>query len=509
MLSLETNDNLFSVINKIKNSPEENISLPVSASFLCTQNRLNLKLLLREAKILKKNLSFAPQDAISEELVAGFQSEEDSQASSAFGFIPGRDIATAAEKSQPRFTNKFSLPKFPRLLEFPPVKGHIGWVVGILALILVFGGISLFLLNYIPRATVTLTVSSESLVKSIEVEASTSAEKADVKQRIIPAVVITASAKGKGEGEATGKKEAGERALGKVTIYNKTEASKNIRKGTTLRRIAVESGGDLAFSLASDISVPARSSVTTPQPGFVFGQAEASVSAVVIGPAGNLTPNQTFSIGDLSTADIIAQNKESFSGGVVRLVKVIAKEDQQKIFEALSKDLEEKLKADLRSRLVGDQKLEEGALVSTTVKKSFDKNVGDEADKFNLELEKQANALAYSPQALDELLGEILKDLVPVNYELYSQDKSVSVTGVRTEGGVLKFTAKVKGYIVPRLEIEKIQKDLAGRGLADANSYLTSLPGIDAARLEVFPVLKFWQKVPGIKDHITIVVDRK
>lgn len=509
MLSLETNDNLFSVINKIKNCPEENISLPVSVSFPWTQNRLNLKLLLREAKILKKNLSFTPQDAISEELVASLQSEADSLSSPAFGFIPGRDIAASEEKIKSLSPNKFSLPKLPSFSKFPPIKGYVWWFLGGLATLFSLGGLSVFLLNYIPRATVTLTVSSESLVKSIEVEASTSAEKADVKQRIIPAVVITASAKGKGEEEATGKKEAGEKALGKVTIYNKTEASRNIRKGTIFRRIAVESGGDLAFSLSSDISVPARSSVTTPQPGFVFGQAEASVSAVVLGPAGNLTPNQTFSIGDLSTADFIAQNKESFLGGAVRLVKVITKEDQQKIFEALSRDLEEKLKADLRSRLVGDQKLEEGALVSTTVKKTFDKNVGDEADKFNLELEKQASALAYSPQALDELLGDILKDLVPVNYELYSQDKSVSVTGVRTEGGVLKFTAKVKGYIVPRLDIEKIQKDLAGRGLAEANSYLTSLPGIDAARLEVFPVLKFWQKVPGIKDHITIVVDRK
>ncbi len=72
-LFLEPNDNLFSVINKIKNCPEENISLPVSAAFLWTQNRLNLKLLLREAKILKKNLIFTQQDAVSEELVAGFR----------------------------------------------------------------------------------------------------------------------------------------------------------------------------------------------------------------------------------------------------------------------------------------------------------------------------------------------------------------------------------------------------------------------------------------------------
>ncbi|MEK7611225.1 MAG: hypothetical protein AAB486_02485 [Patescibacteria group bacterium] len=507
-LFLEPNDNLFSVINKIKNCPEENISLPVSAAFLWTQNRLNLKLLLREAKILKKNLIFTPQDAVSEELVAGFR-EAASIAPSAFGFIPGKDIAEPQEKVKTTFPKIFTLPKLPQLPKFLPPSLRLPWLFVGVFILLAIGGLTIFLLNYIPRATVTLTVSSESLVKSIEVEASTSAEKADVKQRIIPAVVISASAKGKGEGEATGKKEAGEKALGKVTIYNKTEASRNIRKGTVLRRIAVESGGDLAFSLSSDISVPARSSVITPQPGFVFGQAEASVSAVVLGPAGNLTPNQTFSIGDLSTADFIAQNKESFSGGAVRLVKVITKDDQQKILEALSQDLEEKLKADLRSRLVGDQKLEEGALVATTVKKTFDKNVGDEADKFNLELEKQASALAYSPQALDELLGEILKDLVPVNYELYSQDKSVSVTGVRTEGGVLKFTAKVKGYIVPRLDTAKIQEDLAGQGFAEANSYLTSLPGIDAARLEVFPVLKFWQKVPGIKDHITIVVDRK
>lgn len=512
MLTLETNDTLFTVISKLRALPETEIALPVSGDFSWTQNRLNLKLLLREARILKKNLTFKPQDKISEDLVSGLQTEENNEEGSTFGFVTGKDIVEHTERSEPTrqvISKSIRIPKLPVLPLLSLNGGKIRWLAGGFGLVLILLSSSYFLLNYVPRATVTLTVSSESLVKGIEVEASTSATIADVKARIIPATIITATAKGKGEGEATGKKDVGDKAQGKVIIYNKTDNSRLIRRGMLLRRITVESGGDLPFLLSFDVSVPARESVTTPQPGFAFGQAESTVSAQQIGTASNLTPNQTFSVGDFSTADFIAQNKEAFSGGATRSVKIITKDDQQKILDALGKDLDEKLKADLRARLVGDQKMEDGAVTVNVTKKSFDRSVGDEADKFNLDLEKQATALAYSPQVLEELLGDILKDLVPANYELYSQDKSVSITGVRVEKGIMKFTAKVKGYIVPRLDLEKIKSDVAGRPINEANTYLTSLPGLDSANLTVFPVLRFWQKVPAVKGHINIIVDRK
>ncbi len=519
-LTLDPNDNLFSTIEKIRLSSGLDFCLPVSGEFTWTQNPINLKVLRREVKILKKNLTLSPQDDISRELVAGLDLEMNETQPDAFGFVAGQDVAeNLAAGGLNRRRPSLGLSRLVPLL-----KERLGGIIaklprlpnfGILLLFGILLGLGLlsvvgyFLVNYLPKATINLSVSSESLVKSVEVEASPSAETADVQARIIPAISLTVSAKGKAEGEATGKKEVGEPASGSVTLYNKTSENRFIKKGTILRKVTVAAGQDFAFLTSQDVNLPAREATATPQPGYVFGKVGVSVSAEKSGPDYNLSSGSNFSIGSSPTADLVGQNDQSFSGGSSRTIKIVTKDDQQKILAALSKDLDEKLKADLRGRLVGDQKLEDGALLITVTKEAFDKGVNEETDRFNLDLERTASALAYSPSVLDQLLGEVLKGLVPENYELYSGDQSTSVTGVTVVGQRLKFTAKVKGDIIPKLDVAKIKNDLAGRSIEEARQYLNKLNGVDAVNLSIFPSLSFWQKIPSFKQRIIINIERK
>lgn len=519
-VSLESDDNLLSIAQKLQKATETEVGLSLSTSFPFTQNLVNLKILRKEAERLGKKLVFLPQDDASYELTLSLTNGGQSQ-KGAFGFILGRNLP------QELVSKTLPAPGFGRIKEFVFLLktfarrglSRVGvWGGGLLFLLLLVGAI-LFLGvgSFWPQTNIVLTVGAEAFVKSIDLEASLAAEKTDVKARVIPAVRIAATLKGKGEGQASGQKEVGEKATGMVTIYNKTEREQSLKKGTLLRKVTVEPGKDLAYLLNSDLKIAAREAIEVPQPGYVFGKAAGAVTAEKIGDEYNLPAATTFGIGSFSPGDLAAQNEQSFAGGSKRLVKVVTKEDQEKVYKALEADLQERLKTELRSRLVGDQKLEEGVTSFAATRKSYDEEVDEEAEKFNVELEEEATAYVYSQGELQSLLTAVLAELVPAAYELSGEDQNLTISNIAAvetssrerQAGILKFTAKVRGYIVPKLDVEKIKKDLAGKPLGEAESYLKSLAGVDAHRLSLWPNLPLLQHLPRFKERVEISVERK
>lgn len=522
-VSLESDDNLLSIAQKLHEAAATEVGLPLSTAFPFTQNLVNLKILREEAERLGKKLVFLPQDEASRELALSLANGGQSQ-KGAFGFVVGQELSEElAAKTRPAagvkrlkewvFLGVVGLGRWSRGFYR---EGLARWGLGMGLLLLLGGGLVFWGLGgFWPQANLILTVGAEALVKSIDVEASLTAEKTEVKTRTIPAVKIVAALKGKSEGSASGKKEVGEKATGMVTIYNKTGQEQSLKKGTILRKaITVEPGQDLAYLLNSDLKVAAREER---EGGYDFGKAAAAVTAEKFGDAYNLPAGTTFSVGSFSSDDLAARNEPAFAGGSQRVVKVVTKEDQEKTEAQLRAALQEKLKAELRSRLVGDQKLEEGVTAFTTLKKAYDRPVDEEAEKFNLELEEEATAYVYSQGELQSLLTAVLAELVPANYELSDAEQSLTIANVAASptssrelpAGILKFTAKVRGYIVPKLDVAKIKKDLAGKSLKEAESYLNSLAGVDAHTLTLWPNLPFLQRLPRFPGRLEVSVERK
>lgn len=520
-VSLESDDNLISLAQKFQAATETELGLPLKAAFPFTQNLVNLKILRKEAERLGKNLTFLPEDGPSRELVLSLGNGLGGHEKGAFGFVLGRDLSpqlASPKLPAPRFKRIAALLlglKDALLLRSGSRAPLWGGLAGLLCL----GGLLAFfwLRGFWPNTNIALTVSAEDFVRSIDLEASLSAEKTDVKARVIPAVKITAFLKEKGEGQATGVKEVGEKASGAAVIYNKTDREQVLKKGTLLRRVTVEAGKDWAYLTNNDLKVPAREATTTPQPGYVFGKVVAGVTAEKIGDNYNLPSGTTFSVGGFSPEELAARNEEGFTGGKKREVKVVTEADQEKALAGVTLLLKEKLKNDLRSRLVGDQKLNEGVISFSVVKKTYDRSVDEEAERFSLDLEEEATAYVYSQGELQNLLTLVLAELVPTSYELFDRDQSVTVANVyavktpadEKRPGSLKFTAKVRGYITPKLDLEKVKKDIAGRTLAEAENYLNSLPGVDSHRITLWPNLPSFQRLPRFKERVEITVERR
>ncbi|MDP2873951.1 MAG: hypothetical protein Q8N84_01505 [bacterium] len=501
----EANENLFSLLIKLQNTAETEVIFIFPDQTGILGNILNLKMLRREGERLGKTVAFKAEGEAGQNLIAALA--EGPMAVSASEAEISQSVESVKVVSVG--SKRFWPPKIPHVSLSLPRMWKIG--LGVLLLLLV-GGI---VLSYwrVPRATVRLKVQSQELVKSLEVLASPSAQAVDFDRRIIPAVVITVEERGEKTQETTGKKTVGEKARGKVTIYNRTDAAKTFGAGTGINYSKVE--GDtiktLKFKLEEEVTVPAQTSTVSAETRIYFsGKAEnVPVTAEEIGPDFNLPAETSFTVHNLSTEQFLAKNTASFTGGEQHEVKTVVEDDQKALVAILTEELKAKSVGSLQAKLVGDQKLEAGATNYKTKETKFDHELNDEAEKVKLDLTLEATALAYSQAQLVELLTKLLANFVPGQYTLTGSDQNVevAVSKIDEQGRFLQFQAKVKGYVRPKFDLEKLKKDLAGQKLDQAQKILSSLQGVESSSISVWPPLPgFMLRLPHVASRILVEI---
>lgn len=492
MLKIEVESGSFSgILKKIRDESGPELLIEISEECPFLENLLAFKILKNEARKSGKKIIFVPKGSRLQGLADGLNEDSDG-----FGFVRGYDVGTV--KVSEEKVNVTGL-----LRSFLASKISLARDFGfILAILVGFLGLVFYLaVYYFPSAAISLTVNAESLVKSADILASPSAQASNLSRRIVPAVSVSASASKKNGAPATGSKEVGEKAKGEVAVFNKTAdlrkfpAKSPITKGRT-------QGSDLIYLLDNEISIP-------PATGGISGVATVSATADRIGEEYNIAAGSTLAMPSQSTNSFIAEASRNFSGGSRRVASVVTEEDQKKLFSALKSELENQIRDEIRGKIVSDQRMEEGSLVFTVVSKNFDKSTSEEASFFNLSLEEKGTALVYSESNLKEMLGAILKEHVPDSYELFGKDQSVEVMAVKYDGGNLLFSSKIKGFIVPKIDGEKIKNDVAGSRLTNAKKYLSNLANISSYRVDISPEIPGFSFLPRNKNKIKIEISRQ
>jgi len=486
---------LFTLLGKIEEMPGNAVSLDFPEGHPLLRNILNLKFLKRESQKLGKKVSFTTRDPAGRNLIEALENGGVGvRETEKFGFVVGRDVAPpVGKRSRLReigarlATINFGFLRRPRFLATGVV------ITG--GVLLLVGGL-FFLYFSFPRAEVQLVVGSEVLVKSVEVQASSSATQMDIEGRVLPAVSLEVERRGSLSRQTTGTRTVGNKATGVVTIYNKTDEEKTLAGGAILS-FARPEGDNLRYTLDSTVTVPARvlaEASSTPAETtttYVSGKAEVAVTAEEIGEEYNLPAGSTLSVAGLSTDDFVAQNEEAFSGGLSREVAVVSDSDQTELRRLLSEDLQSQALSALRSKTVGDQRFEESAVFFEVLEEEYDKAVGEEAEKLALKMRILAKTLIYSEKDLQTLLEHLLSEFVPAGFELSESEKKIEVAVSEADlgEGIVKFQAKVSGYVMPIIDEEELREILAGKRVADADSYLKTLPNIESSKITLFPNL--------------------
>lgn len=372
---------------------------------------------------------------------------------------------------------RFRLPKFK--LNLSNIKSH-WWIIG--GSLVALGVVAFWLIWILPTAVVTVRVLPKALDQDVELTLSSVATAVNFSDHIVPASIELVTESGKKIMETTGKKTIGETAEGEVTIYNRTSASKNFPKGTTL------SAGSLKFTIDQDVQVASKSAgsdyVDVP------GKASIAVTAASIGKEGNIGPGTELTIMSFGKDSYVAKNDIAFAGGTSQEVRVVGKDDQKN----LVKELTTELLGSLTEKSVssggpgtGIYLIPSSAVVDTV---SYSAKVGEPADSLMADLTIKASLLKYKTDDVTNLVNSSIDQAVPTGYVRANLPATVdlNVSNVSDSGDVVKGNAKVQVSLLPVVDNLALQSSLRGKKSSAIESILSALvPGYSGAEVKVSP----------------------
>jgi len=357
-------------------------------------------------------------------------------------------------------------------------------------------------------------VDSQPLARSVSIRVVKDAT-SNVEQKILSGMGVAASLVNSSELDTTGEKLVGEKAKGKIKVFNKTHEEIKLDSGTLVAFKGKSS--DLFYILEDDVTIGPLSpqDPTDPSSLLVPGEAEVEVTAEKFGEDYNIKGDETLEFEDYKKSELEGKTEGDIKGGKSETIKVVTEEDRKKLSEELFAKNSEGIDDALKKNLDNNQKLVAGSAAVVISSDEFNHGVGDEVDKLSLVQTVNALGLAYSDKELKSLLEDMIRDLVPEGFSLSDEefDVNTEVLG-NSDDSVLSNTqadvqVTVKTFVLPVIDKEALSQSLAGKSVADAEKVLGSLGSIDTYELKISPGIPFLQKVPNDLDRVFVEVVRK
>lgn len=378
-------------------------------------------------------------------------------------------------------------------------------IIPMLVLILIIAGLVL-----LPKAKVTVFIEMQVLERDTQVVADPNIKQVDEVSKKIPGKIVETEVTGSSKASATGKKQVGDPAKGKVIIYNKTTSPKSLSSGTIL-----VGSNNIKFNLDTSVQIASQSSQVRADFTTIItpGRTESvGATALSIGPEGNIAAGSELSVNGSSTDQLVAKVDQAFSGGVSRDVTVVTSDDQNKLLAQLASELRKKAQEQIQTKLAADLKVLEEGLSEQIAKKSFSKNINDQAQEFSLSLTVRFKGVAYSESDLKLIVSKLVETNVPAGFELdLTQTETQADVAKVDKDGKLVFLAKFRAKLKPKLEKEQLQKELVGKTPDQAAAKLKEVSSVIGSDIQIVPSIpiKALQRLPLFASNIEIEVAAK
>lgn len=414
------------------------------------------------------------------------------------------------EIEEPAITKKsFALPviKLPKIklpsftFNLSGVKSH-WWITLGLGLLLSFLGF--YLIWFLPKATITIYVAPKILEETVDITLSTKDSAIDFADKIVPAVVETITESGEKTIDTTGSKVIGDEAVGSVTIYNRTSATKTFAKGTTL------SAGSLKFTLDSEIVVASKSAgsdyVDVP------GKSNANITASQIGAESNLASSTELTISSFGKDSYVAKNDSPLTGGTSKEIQVVSKEDQDELSKTLTNEILRALQAKTSGGNSGGTAV---YLVPDSAKvedSSYSLKVGEAGTAITANLTVKATLLRYQTEDVTTLVNSQIDSSVPSGYLRADLPSKVELkaSDVSPDESSVNGSAIVSVALLPVVDNSLLSSLIKGKPPSlIASKFTSSVPGYSSAVVEFSP--KWYpsrlKTIPKNQKNITILLD--
>lgn len=528
VIYIDIEDDITSIIEKVKAAKEQVIALVPPKRAGALQSVVNLKLLQRTAKADEKRLVLITSDRSLTALASGVQIPvaknlqskpelapvaalavddddvingdqlsvgehakaapktkkelDDLNAEKALAELEGED-----NKAKDVKKNK----KTPKGMKVPDFNKFRKWIIfGGLALVALIGFL-VWAIVYAPSATVTITAKTTEVGVDVPLVLTLDGE-SNIGSNTLRPEVQESKKTDTIDFTATGEKEVGEKATGKLTLRNSADSdSISVPAGTRF------SSGDYTFTSDSAATVPgARVSGGS----IVAGEASVNVTAASIGADYNL-PSRSYR----SEVDGIAARGGNMSGGSKKTVKVVSDEDVTKAQESVKEQDQDAMKADLKKQFANGVIVIDESFAVNTGESQVSPAVGEEADNAKLTVETTYTILGLKKDEVNELLDATIGTEIEGrdDQRIYSNgaDKISFSAYEQAQGGGLSVRLQTAGAIGPKIEDDKLAEEVEGMRYGEIQQKVEAIRGVENVNTEFWP---FWVSSAPSADKVKV-----
>jgi len=498
---------LIDVVNLILDSGEKNLLLKIEADSVLLESKLNLLIVYKISKDRGLNLVCETDNLRGQKIIKDieYENKEDREMDvdrlieEEESLIHLKDKSVAAKKIDPVYT----LPKIN--LDFSFLKNN-RMLPALLGFWVVFFIGSYFYLNSTLTSDIEIFVQAERYVKSLEVRLSTT-RPTDVEQKIfkgekyIQTIVLVK------EVETTGKINSGKKAVGEVTITNKTDEALNLKKGTKLE--SKVGNKEFVYLLTEETEIPARKLESTSPNVYVNTSKNVKVEALDFGSSYNLDINKTLSVDGKSEDLVSGVVAKSITGGVKTDINAVSSDDLKKLYEVGLSEIKEKFKP----QEIPNKVLLKGSEQFIVTKTEYNGKAGDAMDKLQLTLTIDVNGLMYDKKDAENFVKASMNSIMPKGFEVYGKDLDVEInilgktnsSTLTVDEGDVQLT--IKTYKIPVLNTEEIKSMLIGKNVVDAEKVIKDIPNV----IKYNVVFKYpvFNSIPQDPNRVNVTISKE
>lgn len=536
IIYLESDEEITSVIDKLKQSKADRLSLVVPREATLLQSVVNLKLLLKEAESLNKEIAIITADKIGRNLAAqvGIKIFDSVKNQQPIYQPPAPDISSQdvieinLEENAERPLEKPKGLSVHHFQEEPPLDwksvrhdlplsggklqskdmAHsprlpsktINWrkiYKIILPLLIIVGLIGLGSLYFLwPKVNIEIKLKAENYQQSLETAISAEASPGE---DVFKGNLIELSGEKEEKFPTTGKKNLGGKATGTLTVYNYWDSNpQSFSKGNKF------SSSSKTFLGKSSFTVPGTS---IKGGNIVAGTASVDIEAENPGEDYNIKAGRFTIVGLPATQQekIYGQSSKDLSGGFTKEVKIISQSDydqaKNKVSQDLIKELQDKLTQDASGMVILEKALQtEEQAIETSA------NVNAEANEFTLKIKERLRVIVYQQSDFEKFVIAQIEKQIPYDKMItFSANDKIEpvVESTDYDQKLLKLKLSITGKLTSRLDINKIKKDLRGKNNLAAEQYLQNLSGVEGFTIKYSPSWWF-KRIPSSQKVLTI-----
>ena len=373
---------------------------------------------------------------------------------------------------------------------------------GVLAIFVMIGLGALAYL-FLPKATITLFAKSKTENIDLEVQAKNSVTESQIDQKIIPLRSATESGEIQKDFVASGfGPGSGQKARGSLTIYNEFGQEAQPLVATT--RFMTEDGK--IFRLVKGVTVPGMKNGAA-------GSIEAEVVADEPGENYNISSSKFvipgFQDNKEKYSKFYAQSLGNMQGGSNgSQIKAVTKNDLEKAKDQMREELVKSLSEKINQKLSPDEKLLEEAINLDKIDFVTSANEGSVSDTFSLTAKGEATALIFSQNLIKTMAMEAINKANPSYRKLTVEQISLQYGKSDIDFSRKEIVIRVSalGKLVVPIDLDKMKRQILGKGEDDLMAYLKDYPQIDRAEISYWPTF-IDGKIPAFVSRVEISLD--